>query len=231
MHHKGSLTTPRTFALVVHYFLGYMLVYPFLATLLTLKLNPQATYLLPSTQWFVYLLTFMVTTLLALPLLRKEFLSFRQHWKTHLKRITIFICILVIVNLACSLLISLLTNTSDSVNQGEVISSLHTLPFTTFLFSGIILPIVEECVFRAGVFKYLRVRLNFLISALISSVLFGSIHIMSSLVSGDFIDVTYLFVYASIGFILALAYEKSDTIWVPISIHCLNNLLAFLTIL
>ncbi len=91
-------------------------------------------------------------------------------------------------------------------------------------------PIVEETIFRGGVFTCLRSRVSFSWAMLISSFLFGFIHIMDSLIEGNFTDVTYLFLYTGIGLVLAYGYEKSNSIIVSTGVHMCNNILAILSL-
>ena len=53
---------------------------------------------------------------------------------------------------------------------------------------------------------------------------------MFSLLTGNFNDLIYLLSYGLIGFFLALAYEKSETIFAGMLLHFFNNAFAFLIV-
>ena len=125
------------------------------------------------------------------------------------------IVIILAVNMLLSLLIGLLTQTGNSVNQEEIRNASTVLPLMTILSTCVFAPIIEETVFRAGAFSCLRSRIGFWATAIISSILFGSIHIVDSL-AGNLVDVSYLLVYAGIGMVLAYGYEKSSSCLVPV---------------
>lgn len=78
----------------------------------------------------------------------------------------------------------------------------------------------EELFFRGLLFGGLRQLLPLWPSLLISGVLFGLPH----LPQGDLAVALQLSLF---GAILAWAYERSGTLWLPIGMHALNNTIAF----
>lgn len=86
------------------------------------------------------------------------------------------------------------------------------------LFTGILIPIVEELIFRGLLFKTIRKWLPFVFSMVISAVLFGLYH-------GNLVQ----FVYATIcGLMLAYLCERFQSVIVPICAHIVMNLVAVL---
>jgi phosphoglycolate phosphatase-like HAD superfamily hydrolase/membrane protease YdiL (CAAX protease family) len=81
---------------------------------------------------------------------------------------------------------------------------------------GIVGPVAEELVFRALLFRRLRDYLNPVLAILISGIAFGVYH--GNFVQGIFAGV--------LGILLALLYEESGTLIVPIAAHMANNLYA-----
>lgn len=75
-------------------------------------------------------------------------------------------------------------------------------------------PLAEELTFRAGIYRFIRQRLGRRPALLASALLFGMLH-------GNWAVLLPLFV---LGIILALAYEATGSIRVPILIHALFNL-------
>ncbi len=84
-------------------------------------------------------------------------------------------------------------------------------------------PLAEEVFFRGLFFGGLRARLSFPAAALISGAFFGSIH----LVGGNWAVAVQL---AVLGVGLAYLYERTGSLWAPISLHTVNNALAFLVL-
>jgi uncharacterized protein len=76
-------------------------------------------------------------------------------------------------------------------------------------------PILEEIIFRYVLFGTLYKKLNFFLSALISSLIFAVVHM----------DFSHILVYASMGFVFSFLYVKTKRIIVPIVAHTLMNAL------
>lgn len=226
-----SLSIGRMLALLVHYFAGYLYVYRIVATKITLAVQPGATILLPWVQLLIYVFTAGVAILLAWPVLRDSWMKFRRNTGANLKMSAYLIVVILAVNMLLSLLIGLLTQTGNSVNQEEIRNASTVLPLMTILSTCVFAPIIEETVFRAGAFSCLRSRIGFWTAAIISSILFGYIHIVDSLLAGNLVDVSYLLVYAGIGMVLAYGYEKSSSCLVPGMVHAGNNIISMLFML
>jgi membrane protease YdiL (CAAX protease family) len=83
------------------------------------------------------------------------------------------------------------------------------------LVSSIIGPILEEIVFRKIIFGSLYRRMNFFLSALISSVIFSLAHQ----------EPEHTLLYSAMGFTFAYLYVKTKRIIVPILAHVSMNTL------
>lgn len=79
----------------------------------------------------------------------------------------------------------------------------------------ILAPILEEIVFRRVLFTRLSKRLNFIMSATISSIIFGIGH-----------DILGMFGAIVFGYSCCILYKKYKNILVPMAVHCLNNFIA-----
>lgn len=85
---------------------------------------------------------------------------------------------------------------------------------------GIIVPIVEEFVFRGLIYKRLRTYTSYISSMLISSLIFGIYH-------GNVYQGIFAFL---IGCALSFVYEKFQNVWAPILFHiAVNSFSVFLT--
>jgi len=78
----------------------------------------------------------------------------------------------------------------------------------------IVAPIAEETLFRAGLFRYLRTRIPRIAALLISSLVFAALH-GNPVAFGPLV---------ALGILLAIAYERTGRIAVPIIAHGLFNL-------
>ena len=96
----------------------------------------------------------------------------------------------------------------------------HWLSYFLFYFALVILtPIKEELLFRALFLRFFEVKYNFWIGFIITSILFGILH------------VDYPLSAIAMGAILAGLYKKTDSIVPPIILHMMWNMFAAMTIL
>ena len=94
----------------------------------------------------------------------------------------------------------------------------ETSVFLVILGPAILIPAVEELLFRSLLYRSIKKSLSPFISAIISAVLFGFAHMEPDTIPQLII----------IGLILAYVYEKSGSIYVPIALHATNN---FITVM
>lgn len=105
-------------------------------------------------------------------------------------------------------LFSTYNSVSESIYSGTVIFQL--------IATAVIAPVVEELIFRGLIFKRLRIRLGFVPSALVASIIFGVLH-------GNFVQFVYAFF---MGLFFSYVYEKYKTIWAPIIFHSGANFIS-----
>ena len=94
------------------------------------------------------------------------------------------------------------------------------IAFVVFLIV-IVAPVSEEVFFRGFMFAGLRRSMPLWIAAVISAVVWGSLHLTGG-------NVGVAIQLAVFGVILAYLYERSGSLWAPIMAHGLNNAIAFL---
>ena len=101
---------------------------------------------------------------------------------------------------------------------GEMVKNASTAQIMMMVFMACIAaPILEELIFRGGIYSHLRTKSGFLFSALISAFIFAAIHPQG--ISG-------LPVLTAIGFNLACIREWRGSIIAPITAHMINNSIA-----
>lgn len=102
-------------------------------------------------------------------------------------------------------------------SEGSAWDTVQDVPFALkFAYLVLLGPIVEELVFRRGLYGSIRSSNNFWFAAIISSVLFGLVH-------GININTISMFGF---GMILCLVYERTGTIAANTIFHMINNFLA-----
>ncbi|MEF9962658.1 MAG: type II CAAX endopeptidase family protein [Erysipelotrichaceae bacterium] len=229
---KSPLSKLRIFLAIANYFIGYMMLYPSLLVRFTLFVKPNATQVPPLYEFVVYAFVMITTILLLKPLLKKAYVEFKQiDKKAVLKTIGASYLWMLAFNFLINLCILLFTKNQMSMNQIGVEQSLKATPVLIVFATLIFAPIVEEGVFRGAVFRPLRSKYSFYTAAIVSSLLFGFIHIYQSLLNGNFNDLWYLLSYSFVGFFTCRVYEKTENIYSAMLFHLLNNLLAIMVII
>ena len=88
--------------------------------------------------------------------------------------------------------------------------------------TGIFLaPIVEELMFRAGIFGTIR-RKNRVLAYIVSMLAFGIYHVWAYLPENP-VYLLFIIQYLPVSWLLCRCYEKTNTIWTPIFLHMLVN--------
>jgi membrane protease YdiL (CAAX protease family) len=91
----------------------------------------------------------------------------------------------------------------------------------SFFLGGLLVPVAEELYFRGAIFTWFRRRYALWTAVIASTLLFALGH-------ADLLAVVVT--SAVIGVVNALLFERSRSIWVPITVHMVNNSLAFLSL-
>ena len=90
-------------------------------------------------------------------------------------------------------------------------------------FAGVIVPVAEEILFRGFLLTWLRERSNAIVTVIVSSLLFSAVHFYFLMPGGEF----GIFASAGIfvlGLLLGWLAIWSRSLWPPIVLHVINNL-------
>ena len=123
-------------------------------------------------------------------------------------------------NMALSLLLSAFPSTSNPNNQA--VAGLAMESYGPMAAMAVFLaPLVEEPLFRAGVFGVLRKRSR-LAAYIVSVALFSLYHVWAYAVVDPY-NWVYILQYIPISILLCRCYERTNTIWSSIFFHMLIN--------
>lgn len=129
----------------------------------------------------------------------------------------------LIIMLISNYIITIVTGGKIAVNQEIVESLIKTAPWYMAFELIIFAPISEEIIFRRSIRDIVK---NPYIYSIISGLIFGGLHAISSL--NSVIDLLYFIPYCSLGICFALLYSKTNNIFSTITIHAFHNGLALL---
>ena len=210
--------------LVVNYALNYNIVLPWVLN----RLFSMGFYSLDNNipELIAYLLVLGFTVALSWPALSWGWKQYVRNFRKNTLSIFSFFFIMLAVTVVTSLIISKATGTETSINESDIDYYFENAPYYFAFVAVVFAPIVEECVFRLAIHKRLAASGHKVLGILVASLLFGFIHVYSSIFSGNYLDLAYLAVYSAMGLVISLLYEKTGSIWCCIMLHMLNNALA-----
>ena len=121
------------------------------------------------------------------------------------------------IMMVSNIFLNIIFKVGGANNEKYVQEMIKSLPWLMLITAGFIAPIIEELVFRKGFRNAFTNKYLFII---LSGLIFGSLHIISS---NNPLQILYLIPYSSLGIAFAISYEKTDTIFTPITLHILHN--------
>ena len=131
---------------------------------------------------------------------------------------------MLLFNMAISGILLLLIEDVDNPNNAAVIDMAQTSSGPVAALAVFLAPIVEELVFRAGIFGGLR-RVNRLLAYLTCILLFSLYHVWGYAIS-DPAAWVYALQYLPVTFLLCRIYERTNSIWGSILFHMFVNFIA-----
>lgn len=127
------------------------------------------------------------------------------------------------LNLLLALVLSFFEQTSNPNNEAILDMATDNSGPTTAM-AIFLAPIVEEVLFRAGLFGFLR-KYNRIAAYAVTAAAFAFYHLWGFIVQ-DAKNLVYLVQYIPAALILCRVYERSNTIWCPIGMHMLVNFMS-----
>ena len=128
-----------------------------------------------------------------------------------------------------ALLLSLFGLEADAANNRAAIELLRAERGPMIAASVFLAPIVEECLFRGGLFGLLRGK-NRTAAYLVSALAFGLYHVLAY-AAEDPLQLLYVLEYLPAGLLLARCYERTDCLWSSMLLHGFCNGISFWMIL
>ncbi len=204
---------------MVYLFQSYILTYVF--GLFNIDITSLSNTVRVIISFSVELVLLMILIFIFKDILKEKLKDFKQnnveYFNKYFKYWFLILGIMFISNGIISII-----NGGDIANNEEIIMDAFKLnPIYIYITGVFLAPLFEELIFRQGVRCIFK---NNIIFILFSGLLFGSMHVLTSLQTP--LDLLYLIPYSAPGFIFAYILTKSDNVFVPILIHMFHNGLA-----
>lgn len=178
---------------------------------------------LPDYIKFFYLIIYEIFTMIIIGIimfkkLKKDFRDILiNHKKYYSENFKFWLIGLAVMGISNCIIVFILKN--DLSNNEELLRQLFSLsPIYVYITSIIFAPFVEEIVFRQGIRNIIKNKYLFI---LISGLLFGGLHVVTSMSST--MDLLYLIPYCSLGFVFAYMLYKTNNIFTSMGFHFLHN--------
>ncbi len=200
---------------IIFFFSSYLLLIP-LSILNIDYMKDERTY---------YIVTFAANVLRAILLFllyRKDLIKdfkklkgkFWEYSDIAIKYWLIGLLVMVVSNVA----IMIFTPAKMADNETTVRTIIKTIPYLSIILTGITAPLSEEIIFRKSFKNVINDKITYI---LISGVVFGAMHVVSSYDS--LFDLLYIIPYSSLGVAFAATCYKTDNIFPSMVVHAIHN--------
>lgn len=224
------LSVSRIVIILITYFIGYTYLFPMIILkIFSLITWTTESYLFWATasQFLMCLVTMAIIIVAARPLLKESWYIFKQNIKDNVLIAIIVYGLIIVTNIVVTMFFTLETSANQESIESMMVTGNLLVPFMVVIFA----PIVEELVFRGAIYRTIRKKTGKLGSILVSAFIFGLMHVLASLLSGNFTDLINIITYLTMGAYMAYAYEKTGSIHTAMTVHLLNNGIATLILL
>lgn len=226
-----TLSKKNSFIILFNYCGGFLFIYPFLLSLMATHL--YFIFKVDLTQLILvafYILFFIMMILAGQVILIDAWKQFKNKSWFILKAVFKNFLYSLLVSYLINFVISFLTTQTTSANQVIIEEGIQQNPIFIVLVALVFAPIVEELVFRGVIYNKVTIKHGYWLGAAISSILFGLLHVLDSLLVLNFNDIPFAIPYIALGFFIAKSYNDTGTIAGSILFHFLNNLLGVIMI-
>ena len=204
----------------------YLFLFPLIETGLIKLFDRQLMIpFLNGFEWVFYLGFPVVMISAVASWFRREFFVFLQHPFKNLLQIIKNYGLMMVSSIAVNMILVLVFGLGQSGNQSSIIELYGQQPLKVIFAALVFAPIVEELVFRGSFYAPLR-KNHHLSGVLLSSFLFGFLHVYQSLFTGNLMDLLYIFSYGLLGSFMCRVYDKTNSFFSCVLLHFLNNFIS-----
>ena len=205
------------------YFIGYM----FLGGLITASVAPKYTIY---AQLIITIITFLMIIRVSKDYFEKSFVNDTLKGLDKSILLGVYSFLLAVMGLIFSYLNSLLIQTTTA-NQESIILSSYANPLITGFIIILLLPFIEELLFKYHLFSNtVFLKKHWIIKTFVIAVIFATLHCLSEIVNLN-PSIIFSFVNYFIFYIITnVIYRKYDNLMFSIIIHCLYNAVSFILI-
>lgn len=195
----------------------HVVLLPLLLSFVFARLMPDIS--IATFNWIYYAIGIAYMLAFELRFLRRDFDPLCDRFVGCLLEVLSCYGIMFILNLLVNTLLSVFP--ADNPNNAAVIDMANADLGSVSAMAVFLAPIVEELMFRGGVFGLIR-RKSRLLAYIVCILLFSLYHIWSYAIL-DWRELLYIVQYIPATYVLCRCYERTNSIWGPIFLHMLIN--------
>ena len=179
-----------------------------------------------------YLLTYLVTLLILILVYRKQLLNdfnkFKKNYKKYLSTAFSYWLKGFFIMMVSNYFLNIVLKLGQSTNELDNITLLKSNIIAHSITVVLIAPFLEELVFRLSFNKMTNNKHLF---SFITGLIFGFIHIITSLSFDNPLNILLLIPYSAMGVALGYAYKETDNIFSSLTMHMFHNLISIIIII
>ena len=158
--------------------------------------------------------------------LRRDFDTLCEHFVSSLFQVLLcYFAMMLIKSGLDMILLLILGEDTANPNDAALIATAQAVPNSVVAAGVFLSPIIEELMFRAGVFGWLR-QYNRVWAYIGSVLLFALYHVWPYL-SESPVYLLFVLQYLPAGYALCRCYEQTDSIWAAMLLHGITNAVSF----
>ena len=201
---------------LLFYFSSYFQLIPIILLNWDIRSNTESQNVLLST--FSNIVLLLILFLIFRKDIIKEWKKFKSNFLENIDTGIKYWLVGLAIMMGSNIIINIVMNLGQAANEQAVQQMISALPWLMFINAGIIAPCTEELIFRKSFRKAFPNKWLFI---LISALVFGSLHVVTSMTSP--IELLYIIPYGALGGAFAYMYQKTDTIFTSIAMHMFHN--------
>lgn len=226
---KDLISNKKIIFLLLYYFIFYLYVAPNLSyRLLCMFMEETVAYQYAQlTSDFICMWPIIY---LALPLLKYSWDGYLEDPSRVMNSGIKLYIPMILGNALVQGVLQTLTGLTNGANQDIANKLFEMNPLSIAVPAIMIAPIIEEIIFRGLIFRSCR-SFGFWGAGIISGCIFGLIHCVGDILSGNWLAASFIIMYACMGLFMGKAYENGKNLISSISLHMFSNTIAVLAMM
>lgn len=220
---NNNMSLTRSILILINFIFSMISGYKKIAGYLIARFGSDIKGIDIKIKFILYIIIIFINLVLAYPMIREGVKNFKKECFNDL------ISVIFITSLCCLLVVLIFSglNIKVSSNQLRIEKNFENIFYGIFV-ALIYAPIVEEIVFRGVIYPLIKNKYGDVKAIIISSFLFGFLHIINSLSSFSFNEITYFIIYSILGAGFCFSYKYANSVLGSMINHFIWNLLTLI---